>query len=90
LNKLPIDFYNRQNVLVIAKELLGKLITTNIDDRTTIGRIVETEAYAGLQIGHRMPGRVNAQRATSICMKHRDGLCVHLLWYTPAIQYRYQ
>lgn len=47
MNKLPIDFYNRQNVLLIARELIGKLITTNIDDYTTIGRIVETEAYAG-------------------------------------------
>jgi len=47
LKKLTIDFYKRENVVLIARELLGKIIITNIDGITTSGRIVETEAYNG-------------------------------------------
>lgn len=46
--KLPRSFYERNDVLLIAKELLGKVVVTNINDRYTSGRIVETEAYVGL------------------------------------------
>lgn len=48
MNKLTIDFYNRNDVLQIAKELLGKIIVTNHDGIVTSGRIVETEAYIGI------------------------------------------
>ena len=34
--------------MTIARELLGKLIVTNIEGIKTSGRIVETEAYAGI------------------------------------------
>ena len=45
--KLPLGFYTRKNVLIIAKALLGKLLVTNINGLITAGRIVETEAYNG-------------------------------------------
>lgn len=48
LYKLTIDFYNRENAVEIAKELLGKVLVTNFDGFHTSGRIVETEAYIGL------------------------------------------
>lgn len=48
MKKLTIDFYERKNVVLIARELLGKIIHTNIDGTITSGRIVETEAYAGI------------------------------------------
>ena len=48
LNKLTIDFYNRNNVLQIARELLGKIVITAIEGVVTSGRIVETEAYVGI------------------------------------------
>ena len=48
LKKLTIDFYERKNVVLIARELLGKIIHTDIDGTITSGRIVETEAYAGI------------------------------------------
>ena len=48
MKKLPIEFYKRKNVVTIARELLGKLIITNIEGIKTSGRIVETEAYAGI------------------------------------------
>ncbi|MER3499078.1 MAG: DNA-3-methyladenine glycosylase [Chitinophagaceae bacterium] len=47
MKKLELSFYQRQNVLTIAKELLGKIIVTNWSGIITSGRIVETEAYAG-------------------------------------------
>lgn len=49
LKKLTIDFYKRKNVTTIARELLGKIITTNFVDGITRARIVETEAYAGVR-----------------------------------------
>jgi len=47
MKKLDSHFYNRPNVLKIARELLGKLIISTFDGQITSGRIVETEAYAG-------------------------------------------
>lgn len=44
---LPVSFYERKDVVRIAKELLGKVLVTNIDGQRTSGIIVETEAYAG-------------------------------------------
>lgn len=45
--KLPLSFYERDNVLLIAKQLLGKILVTKFNGITTAGRIVETEAYNG-------------------------------------------
>ena len=45
-NKLPLSFYRRKDVCLIARELLGKVLCTQIDDKFTSGIIVETEAYA--------------------------------------------
>jgi len=42
---LPLPFYQRPDVLQIARELLGKHLYTHIDGVFTAGRIVETEAY---------------------------------------------
>ncbi len=46
MKKLPIGFYKRENVVLIAKEILGKIVITTINGIITSGRIVETEAYA--------------------------------------------
>lgn len=48
MQKLGIDFYDRDDVAQIARELLGKYIITKFDKEYTVGRIVETEAYAGI------------------------------------------
>jgi DNA-3-methyladenine glycosylase len=47
IKKLPLSFYQRNDVVKIAKELLGKVLVTNWQGQYTSGRIVETEAYAG-------------------------------------------
>ena len=48
MKKLPIQFYKRADVILIARELIGKIIVTNVNGQITSGRIVETEAYIGL------------------------------------------
>ena len=45
--KLPLSFYQRDDAVLIARELLGKHVYTNIDGQLTGGVIVETEAYQG-------------------------------------------
>jgi DNA-3-methyladenine glycosylase len=46
--KLPREFYLREDVTVVARELIGKVIYTKIDGVLTGGLITETEAYAGI------------------------------------------
>jgi DNA-3-methyladenine glycosylase len=47
MKKLDTGFYNRADVVKIAKELIGKILVTHFGEVVTSGRIVETEAYAG-------------------------------------------
>jgi DNA-3-methyladenine glycosylase len=49
--KLPPQFYERKNVVKIARELLGKGLFTNIDGVMAGGMIVETEAYSWVEKG---------------------------------------
>jgi len=48
-NKMRIstDYFQQQDVLFLAKDLLGKSIFTNMDGQISGGIIVETEAYKG-------------------------------------------
>ncbi|MEP7171137.1 MAG: DNA-3-methyladenine glycosylase, partial [Bacteroidota bacterium] len=46
--KLKKDFYLREDVVLIARELLGKYLFTKFNDNITGGIITETEAYAGV------------------------------------------
>lgn len=46
--KLQKDFYLNTNVVQLAKELIGKYLYTNFDDKISGGIITETEAYEGI------------------------------------------
>ena len=48
MKKLRVQFYERTDVILIARELIGKIIVTNFDGLITSARIVETEAYIGI------------------------------------------
>ena len=63
MKKLPIQFYESPDVVIIAKALIGKIIVTNFDGVITSGRIVETEAYIGLsdKASHSFGGRRTAR-----------------------------
>ena len=59
MRKLNIDFYQRNDVIKIAKELLGKILVTKWNGIETSGRIVEVEAYNGVvdKASHASGGR---------------------------------
>ena len=59
MSKLQADFYQREDVLLISRELLGKVLCTNFHGKLTSGIIVETEAYAGVtdKASHAYGGR---------------------------------
>jgi len=46
--KLDRSFYTRDDVVLVARDLLGKCMFTRFADGLTGGMITETEAYAGI------------------------------------------
>ena len=60
---LDRSFYDRADVVKIAKELLGKILITYFNNEFTAGRIVETEAYNGAvdKASHAYGGRRTAR-----------------------------
>lgn len=49
--KLPITYYQNEDVVFLAKDLLGKILITNINGIKTGGIITETEAYSEIEKG---------------------------------------
>lgn len=47
MNPLPLSYYQNDDVVFLAKDLLGKKLCTKIDGKLTSGIITETEAYCG-------------------------------------------
>jgi DNA-3-methyladenine glycosylase len=60
--KLNEDFYQRTDVVKIARELLGKTLFTRVDEVVTGGMIVETEAYSWKERGCHAYGARKTQR----------------------------
>lgn len=69
MKKLPESFYDREDVVRIARELLGKIVVTTINGIKTSGRIVETEAYVALvdKASHSFAGRRTAKNEHMYC-----------------------
>ena len=63
MKQLPLSFYKRTDVVTIARELLGKIVVTDIEGIKTSGRIVETEAYVAFndKASHAFNGRRTAK-----------------------------
>jgi DNA-3-methyladenine glycosylase len=63
LKRLGQSFYDRKDVVQIARDLLGKILVTQWDGIRCSGRIVETEAYAGVEdrASHAFGGRRTAR-----------------------------
>jgi DNA-3-methyladenine glycosylase len=61
--KLKKEFYLRENVVEIARDLLGKYLFTFFDEGLTGGIITETEAYNGIadKASHAYSGRRTAR-----------------------------
>lgn len=47
MKKLPLQFYRNEDVVEVSRDLLGKVLMTNIGSAITGGIITETEAYRG-------------------------------------------
>ena len=64
--KLPLSYYLNSDVLFLAKDLLGKVLFTQIDGQITAGIIVETEAYFGIddKASHAYGGRLTNRTQT--------------------------
>ena len=61
-NKLPLTFYQRTDVVMIARELLGKVLFTRVGGIITGGMIVETEAYSYREKGCHAYGSKKTKR----------------------------
>jgi DNA-3-methyladenine glycosylase len=61
--KLGASFYNRGSVVAVARDLLGKVLVSELDGERTSGRIVEVEAYNGVvdRASHAWSGRRTAR-----------------------------
>ena len=61
--KLTEEFYLKNDVILLARELLGKVLVTHFDRRKTSGIITETEAYNGIvdRASHAYNGRRTAR-----------------------------
>ncbi|MGB5335418.1 MAG: DNA-3-methyladenine glycosylase [Woeseiaceae bacterium] len=59
LKKLEQEFYTRDDVVQVARDLLGKVLCSRPDDMVTKAIITETEAYAGVddRASHAYGGR---------------------------------
>lgn len=73
--KLNEHFYQRENVLSIARDLLGKVLLTRINGQVTGGVIVETEAYSWRERGcHAYGSRKTARNEVMF----REGGCAYV------------
>lgn len=80
MKKLTIDFYQRTDVVQVAKDLLGKELFTHINGEITSGIITETEAYNGItdRASHSFGGRFTERTKT---MYEEGGICYIYLCY---------
>ncbi len=71
--KLPPEFFRRSDVLQVARELLGKVLVSQIGGERTAGRITEVEAYrapddrACHAFGNRRTARTEVMFASGGC-----------------------
>jgi len=76
--KLAESFYIRRNVTTIARQLLGKILVTKINNQVTSGMIVETEAYSERERGsHAFKGVTERNKV----MFERGGIAYVYLCY---------
>ncbi|MCX7743113.1 MAG: DNA-3-methyladenine glycosylase [Flavobacteriales bacterium] len=78
--KLTTDYFIQDDVVKLSKDLLGKVLCTNIAGKYTSGIITETEAYAGItdKASHAYGGRRTARNEV---MYHEGGKAYVYLCY---------
>lgn len=80
MRRLPLSFYQQDDVLAISRQLLGKCLFTCFDNQLTGGMIVETEAYRAPEdrASHAYGLRRTKRNAT---MYEAGGVCYIYLCY---------
>lgn len=73
---LTRDFYTRTDVVQVARELLGKVLYTSINNEITAGIIIETEAYAG--VIDKASHAYNNRRTSRTEIMYREGGCAYV------------
>lgn len=68
---LEPSFFLSEDVVAVARSLVGKLLTTSLSDGVTTGRIVETEAYAG--VADRASHAYGGRRTVRTEVMYREG-----------------
>lgn len=78
--KISRDYFLQPNVLMLAKDLIGKTLHTRIEGIKTAGIITETEAYEGIadKASHAYNGRRTARTQT---MFKKGGIAYVYLCY---------
>lgn len=77
--QIGLDFYQRKNVVKIARDLIGKFLYTRIDGMLTSGMIVETEAYSWKEKGCHAYGARLTER-TSVMFRNGGHAYVYLCY----------
>jgi DNA-3-methyladenine glycosylase len=77
--QIGLDFYQRKNVVKIARDLIGKVLYTRIDGLLTGGMIVETEAYSWKERGCHAYGARLTKR-TSVMFRSGGHAYVYLCY----------
>ena len=80
IKKLDNSFYDRPDVVRVARELLGKVLVTELEGGRTSGRIVEVEAYNGVvdRASHAWSGR--RTRRTEVMYREGGTAYVYLIY----------
>jgi len=80
IKKLDNAFYDRPDVVRVARDLLGKVLVTEIEGQRTSGRIVEVEAYNGVidRASHAWSGR--RTRRTEVMFGQGGAAYVYLIY----------
>ncbi len=73
---LPHSYFQKDNVVALAKDLVGKRIVTQIEGKLVSGIINETEAYAGAidKASH----AYNNRRTLRTEIMYRNGGCIYV------------
>lgn len=74
--KLPIPYYQSSDIVMLARDLIGKHLFTQVAGIVTAGMITETEAYAGIndRASHAFGGR----RTERTKVMYREGGCCYV------------
>ena len=80
MSKISFSYYQNNDVVFLAKDLLGKLLFSNIDGMISAGMITETEAYNGRtdKACHAYPNK--RTKRTSIMYQHGGMAYVYLCY----------